>query len=95
MANNRAGNIQYIDSTGVISEKKGVKVFYIYISGSTTSPNLELSDPVSGALLFKSTPGVTGSEFLDYSAVPLIFPNGLEVTAINNVVAMLTLREGT
>lgn len=95
MANEKRGNMHYVDTTGVLSEKKNVKVSYIIITSTSATCELILKDVgASGPSLHLDISPTHTSQVFDFSRAPVVFPNGIEVTSMNNGHATLVLQEG-
>ena len=95
MANEKRGNMQYVDTAGVLTDKKNVKVVYIVMNATSANSELDLKDngASENSLSLSVTPSHTTQVF-DFSRCPIVFPNGIEVVAIVNCVATLILQEG-
>jgi hypothetical protein len=97
MANVRAGNTWFVDSTGTLVQSSGdqATVKYLVISGShaTNIGSVTLSDNApskSTKFTLYVTAGNTIS--LDFSSDPVAFFGGIDVTAISNVKATIVLK---
>ena len=95
MANVRCGNSIYVDSTGAITgSDKNVKVAYITLTSKLAADSITIKDSgTSGALklTFKSALA-DDTKYFDFSRKPLLFPNGLYISAISaNCTAMIVL----
>lgn len=92
MANARNSNTWHIDSTGDLTPLVPVTVYYVVLAASSANAHLVLSD--AGASTKKLDVRVATShesKVFDFSANPIHFPNGIEVTTITNGVATLVL----
>jgi hypothetical protein len=95
VANHRSGNIVFIDTAGVIPIKKPVTVYSIFVSSDGSSPTFQLLDPVNDKVLVSVNLEDAGNNLLlDYSKIPLYFPNGIKAGTINNTQVTLTVKEG-
>lgn len=98
MANVRCGNSIYVDSTGAITgSEKNVKVSYISFTSDAAADTITFKDSsTSGALKLTIKAAVADETvFLDYSFRPLLFPNGIYISAISaNCTACIVLTSG-
>ena len=87
MANARCGNSYYIDSTGYVSAtgSKQVKVAYILFTSTLAADTITFKDAsTSGALkMTLKVPTASETILFDFSFNPLVFPNGVYVSAIS------------
>lgn len=91
MANAVQGNTIYIDSTGDVRTTP-TKVYMIVVTATAASCVLALADAGSSVAKINLRVVTSGaSQLFDFSANPLFFPNGIEVTTITNGVATLVL----
>lgn len=91
MANIRNSNSFYIDSTGALNTDANTRVFYIVITSTAAPGTITIADnqgtPVTKLSLAVDV--ADRSTIFDFSRKPLIFPNGINITAITNCTAMI------
>lgn len=95
MANTNQGNTHYVDSTGTLSTRKNVKLLRLIVTSTSTAASLILQDydastPVN--MLQVDIAADNTTEHLDFSAAPIIFPNGITAGTVTNCVATLVVR---
>jgi hypothetical protein len=87
MANVRCGNSCYVDSTGYISAtgSKQVKVAYITFTSDAAADTITFKDASTSGALKMTVKSAVADEtvVLDFSTTPLVFPNGIYVSAIS------------
>jgi hypothetical protein len=94
MANTRAGNIHYFDSTGVLTSAKNIRVHWIAIKTSNATNSVIFRDPtVTGTQL------PLGHETSGHSEVftfipPAVFPNGLEISTLTAITGAVCYTQG-
>jgi len=102
MANIRNSNTIYIDTVAanVTAATAGnfaisnIKVKYIVISVTSTTPVFELKDVTTGAIKLRLTLQASSNPLLlDFSRNPLVFPNGISPSNVTNVQVTLTVEE--
>ncbi len=94
MGNARNGNTHYVDTTGVIDSTSNLKVAGILLTATGANAVAVLQDdsstPVTKMDIRVAASGST--ESFDFSAKPIVFPNGLRVSTLTN--ALLTFIYG-
>lgn len=99
MANVRCGNSSYCDSTGLVTATgdKNIKVSFISFTSDAAADSITFKDSGSGGALKLTIKAALADEtvFLDYSLRPLLFPNGVYVSAISaNCTATIVFTTG-
>ncbi len=89
MANVRSGNTHYIDSTGSLTAENNVKVRQVIITPTSANAVLTLSDSAGTTTKIQVRAATSGESRSFEFPVPVIFPNGINVTTLTNCVAML------
>jgi len=97
MANTVNANTVYIDELSstteiIVGSDKNIKVRYITITATGATATIEFSDKTTGAV--KGFFGVVTSgetRILDFEESPMVFPNGIDVTAISSAKVTLIL----
>lgn len=91
MANVRAGNTIFIDSTGTAIDKT-VKVAYMVVVGHSGAGDFDLLDNTPGQATKMHVEAASGSTvYLDFSKYPILFSEGVVVETATNVHATLVL----
>lgn len=95
MANVVNGNTAYIDSTGIVINRKNVLASYIIISASSASAQLVLVDPATAGDANKLNISLTSANDvvqIDLIHNPMLFPNGIKVSTATSVVATIVFK---
>lgn len=97
MANLRLGNSIFVDSTGTLTgaTEKNSLVAYVIVTATAASAILKLGDPSLTANNLKidlrvATSGLT--QIFDFSATPIVFPNGVSAITVTNCNACIVLK---
>jgi hypothetical protein len=90
MANARFGNTHYVDASGVLTSNLNQKVAGVIVTATAASAILALAD--SGGTdnqlnLRVATSGET--VHFDFSAAPIVFPNGIKAVTVTNAICTL------
>jgi len=95
MANYLAGNLQFVDTDGVIFDSAGpVKVSYIVFYAETSNAHVELKDAATGSVLMKiGAQPAHNTLYLDFNDRPLVFPRGIEIDNLTNGKLTLVIRK--
>lgn len=93
MANVHNGNTLFIDTTGTVGPTKNVKIAYMVVSVTGASPALTLQDGTTNKLdlTFQAS---TSPQLFDFSAAPIYFPNGVNVSVRNSCTVTLVMVQG-
>ena len=98
MANAINGNSVYVDTTGAldISKPQNVKVTGVILTATAASAQLVLQDNASTAVNKLDVRVATdeSSQFFDFSMTPIVFPNGIKVSALTNALATIIFTRG-
>lgn len=93
MANVRNGNTFFIDTQYSVSTdelaKKGIRLVYLFVSSSSATNQLTLADSLSAATKINvqniNNQGNAGNSVLyDFNNNPMLFPNGIRPTKLQN-----------
>lgn len=95
MANAITGNKIYIDTTGQVTEKRTL-VAYIILTAHGAHTELILKEASAGATaLVIDIKDANDTKVLDFSAVPLIFNNGIHATiSAGSYATLVTVQPG-
>ena len=100
MANVVSGNSVFIDSVGAlnISDKEGVGLIYATVSSTAGAASITIKDIGKGGSPFDkvilNVKDADDTKQFDWSRRPMIFSNGIEVTAITGCTATLVFTRG-
>lgn len=94
MANILNGNTIWIDATGDITDTRNISVVSITLTSSAAGGSITLKDQTTLAtkLTLKVAVDEDSPMPYDYSSNPIVFPNGINISAISGVVATLIVR---
>lgn len=102
MANVRNSNTIYIDSAAAdtVAATEGnfaisnIKIKYMVISVTSSTPVFELKDVSTGKIKLRLTlQASTNPLYLDFSRNPIVFPNGISPSTVTNTTATLVVEE--
>jgi hypothetical protein len=98
MANTKTGNVWYVDtaySAATDDNTDNIVVGSVVLTTTAASGRIILKDPKTGAIkLDLKHPTDADSKHFDFSANPIICPNGLRASTLTNAVATIILLRG-
>lgn len=96
MANLRNSNSYYIDGTLSTLAVKNIKLTHLMVTSTSSTSELIIKDITTGAtklhIRLAGTDDLT-TRFFDFSANPIVFPNGINPSTVTNCVATCLIQE--
>ena len=93
MANVRAGNTLYIDSTGTV-HTGSCNVYYVTLTSTGANAVVALQDPSNSANKINlKLDAAYGTQLFDFSSLPLFFGGGIAVSTITNAIVTIVYNE--
>lgn len=89
MANVRSGNTHFVDSTGSLSQEKNLRIGQVILTATSANAVIVLSDHAGTTKKLELRVAASGESRSFELPVPMIFPNGINVTTLTNCVATL------
>lgn len=95
MANARSGNVIYIDSSGSVTDEKGLRVAHIIFTTSGANDAIEIRDSSSGTTKFYAK-HVTANDTKHFSldTIPIYFANGIYVQSLSSGAKAILITTG-
>lgn len=88
MANQRSSNTTYVDSTGVLTTDKNVKIAGVILTATAANAVLVLQDSDGATNKLNLRLATSGdSQHFDFSQTPIHFANGVKVSTLTNAIA--------
>jgi hypothetical protein len=96
MANVQNSNSFYVDSTGLLSDKPNIRVSGIIFTPNAANDAITLIDGTGGSTKLKIQ-GATAKNtvLIDFHMAPIVFPNGIFVSAITASAVATIITTGT
>lgn len=85
MSNNRVGNVIHIDSAGLVTDERNVKVICILLTSAAAGDAVVIRESASGADKMTIKNGVANSTYaVPLESGPLVFANGIYIQSITS-----------
>lgn len=94
MANAKAGNFHFVDSTGTLTSAKNTRLHSLVITTSNVTNELVLRDPTVTNAKISLKLATSGLSEQFTFIPPMVFPNGIEASVVTAVTAALIISQG-